>query len=71
MGAIGVFGAYWLVLWSYQLSPQASYVVALRQFSIVIGVVIGTFLFREEAPILRISASVMIAIGIACIGIFG
>jgi len=71
VGAVGVFGAYWLVLWSYQLSHRASYVVALRQFSIVIGVVIGTFLFHEQAPILRISASVMIAIGIACIGLFG
>ena len=71
VGAVGVFGAYWLVLWSYQLTLQASYVVAWRQFSIVIGVVIGAFLFREPAPALRISASVMIAIGIACIGMFG
>lgn len=71
LGAIGVFGAYWLILWSYQISPQASYVVALRQFSIVIGVVMGTFLFREPAPGLRIGAALAIAAGIACIALAG
>ncbi len=67
IAAIGIFGAYWLILWSYQLSPKTSYVVALRQFSIVIGVAIGAFLFREPAPTLRISAALIIALGIACI----
>jgi drug/metabolite transporter (DMT)-like permease len=71
IGAAGVFGSYWLVLWSYQLSPQASYVVALRQFSIVIGVAIGASLFGEPARVLRLSASLMIAAGIICIGVFG
>jgi drug/metabolite transporter (DMT)-like permease len=71
MGAVCLFGAYWLVLWSYQISPQTSYVVALRQFSIVIGVVIGVFLFREPAPGLRISASLTIVGGIACIALAG
>lgn len=71
LGAIGLFGAYWLVLWSYQISLQASYVVALRQFSIVIGVAIGAFLFREPAPRLRISAALTIAVGIACITLAG
>jgi drug/metabolite transporter (DMT)-like permease len=70
LGAIGFFGGYWLVLWSYQLSPQASHVVALRQLSIVIGVV-GTILFREPAPALRISASLVIVAGIACIALAG
>jgi drug/metabolite transporter (DMT)-like permease len=71
IGAIGFFGAYWLILWSYQISPQASYVVALRQFSIVIGVVMGAFLFREPAPGLRIGASLAIVAGIACIALVG
>jgi drug/metabolite transporter (DMT)-like permease len=71
VGALAVFGAYWLVLWSYQLVVQASYVVALRQFSIVVGVAIGTFLFREPARALRISASLMIALGVACIVLAG
>ena len=67
----GVFVAYALVLWAYQLSPQASYVVALRQFSIVIGVVIGAFLFREPAPGLRISATLLVSVGIACVALGG
>ena len=71
LGATGFFGAYWLVLWSYQLSPQASYVVALRQLSIVMGVIIGAMLFHEPAPALRLSASVIIVTGIACIALGG
>ncbi len=71
LGAIGVFGAYWLILWSYQLSPQASYVVALRQLSIVIGVALGSMLFREPAPALRLSAAVVIAVGVAGIVLVG
>jgi drug/metabolite transporter (DMT)-like permease len=71
LGAVGVFGAYWLILWSYQLSPQASYVVALRQLSIVIGVALGSMLFREPAPALRLGAAVVIAVGVAGIVLIG
>jgi drug/metabolite transporter (DMT)-like permease len=71
LAAVGLFGAYWLVLWSYQLSPQASYVVALRQLSIVIGVAAGAVLFREPAPTLRLSASLAIVAGVACIALGG
>jgi len=71
LGAAGLFGAYWLVLWSYQLSAQASYVVALRQFSIVVGVIIGALIFKESAPVLRITAAFGIAAGIALIALAG
>ena len=60
----------WLKL-LHNLFNSESYVVALRQFSIVIGVVIGTFLFREPAPGLRIGASLAIVGGIACIALVG
>ena len=62
-----LFGAYSLVLWAFQLDPHASYVVALRQFSIVIGVVTGAMFFHEPAPWLRAFASVVILIGVLCI----
>jgi len=62
-----LFSAYSLVLWAYQLSFNTSYIVALRQFSVVVGVVIAAFLFREAAPLLRISAALMITIGVTCI----
>jgi drug/metabolite transporter (DMT)-like permease len=71
LAAIGVFGAYWLILWSYQLAPQASYVVALRQFSIIVGVVLGAVFLREVAPILRLSAACVIVAGIAGIVLGG
>jgi drug/metabolite transporter (DMT)-like permease len=71
LAAAFIFTAYWLILWAYQLSPYASYVVALRQFSIVLGVVAAMLLFREPAPRLRISAAVVIAAGVACIAVAG
>jgi drug/metabolite transporter (DMT)-like permease len=69
IASLFVLSAYWLVLWAYQLSPYASYIVALRQFSIVIGVALGVFLFREPAPGLRLSAALMIALGVVCIAV--
>lgn len=69
IAAVFVLGAYWLVLWAYQLSPYASYIVALRQFSIVIGVTVGTFIFSEPAPLLRFSTASMIAVGVASIAL--
>ncbi|HEX9921223.1 MAG TPA: EamA family transporter [Anaerolineae bacterium] len=71
LAALGVFGAYWLILWSYQLASQASYVVALRQFSIIIGVVLGAIFLREVAPMLRLSAACIIVAGIAGIVLGG
>ena len=62
-----LFGAYSLVLWAFQLDPHASYIVALRQFSIVIGVATGAMFFHEPAPWLRAFASVVILIGVLCI----
>lgn len=64
-----IFAAYWLILWAYQISPYVSYIVALRQFSIVIGVVAATLLFHEPAARLRIAAAVVIALGVAAIAI--
>jgi drug/metabolite transporter (DMT)-like permease len=71
IAGVFVLGAYWLVLWAYQLSPYASYIVALRQFSIVIGVAVGAFALREPAPGLRLSAALMIALGVVCIVVAG
>ena len=60
-------GAYTLVLWAYQLSERASYVAALRQFSIVLGVAAGALLMRERAPVLRLGAALVIVAGIALV----
>ena len=58
---------YAMVLWSYQLSWQTSYVVALRQFSIVLGVAGGALLLGETAPPLRVTGAVVIVAGVAAI----
>jgi drug/metabolite transporter (DMT)-like permease len=66
-----IASAYTLVLWAYQLSSETSYVVAVRQFSIVVGVVAASYLFKETAPRLRIAAAVTIMIGICLIVLTG
>ena len=69
IAAIFIFGAYWLVLWAYQLSPYASYIAALRQLSIVIGVLAAATLLHERTPALRVAAAFSIAMGIICISL--
>jgi uncharacterized membrane protein len=71
MGAICFFGSYWLVLWAYQLGRHASYVVAFRQFSIVIGVVIAFVIYKERGMVVRILAAVLITIGLILVGLLG
>ncbi len=60
--------AYTLILWVYQMIPQASYVVALRQFSIVIGVVAAIVIFHEPAAKLRLTAALIISVGVGLVG---
>lgn len=71
IGAICFFGSYWLVLWAYQLGRHASYVVAFRQFSIVIGVVIAFVIYKERGVGVRILATVLITIGLVLVGLLG
>jgi drug/metabolite transporter (DMT)-like permease len=71
LAAVLMFGAYSLVLWAYQLAEQVSYVVALRQFSIVLGVVAAAVLFHEPAPRWRISMAVLIVVGVVLISTAG
>ena len=68
-GGAGMCGAYSLVLWAYQLAERASYVAALRQFSIVLGVAAGAALMGERAPVVRLGAAVVIVAGIALVAV--
>ena len=65
------FGAYWLILWAYQLSRHASYIVAFRQFSIVIGVILGFAIFREQGLVVRVAGTFMITLGLMLVGLWG
>ncbi|RLT42116.1 MAG: hypothetical protein DWI57_05965 [Chloroflexi bacterium] len=68
LATLFISSAYTLILWVYQMIPQASYVVALRQFSIVIGVVAAILIFREPAAKLRLTAALIISAGVALVG---
>lgn len=65
------FCSYGLVLWAYQFVDHAGYVVAFRQFSILIGVVVAIICFREKGARLRFFASCIMVLGLILIGIFG
>lgn len=71
IGALLGFGAYWLILWAYQLSPFASYIVAFRQLSIVIGAILGFVMFKEKGIYVRISGAILITAGLILIALWG
>ena len=68
-GAVLLGGGYVLILWVYQLVDQVSYVVAGRQISIVIGVVLAASLLHEHVGIRRILIASVIAAGVALIAL--
>lgn len=63
------FGSYWLVLWAYQLSQFASYIVAFRQFSIIIGVILAFTIYKEQGLIVRITGSLLLTAGLVIIAL--
>ena len=69
--AVLSFLAYWLILWAYQLSPYASYIVAFRQFSIVIGAVLAFIIYKEEGVRVRLTGAFLIASGLVLIAGWG
>ncbi len=65
------YASYFLVLWAYQLMRHAGYVVAFRQASILIGVVLGIAWFRERGGRLRMAAAGLMVAGLVLIKAFG
>ena len=65
------YGSYFLVLWAYQIARRAGYVVAFRQFSIVIGVVLGLIWFREKGAVVRLVATAIMVLGLLLIALLG
>jgi drug/metabolite transporter (DMT)-like permease len=64
-----VFGSYSLILWAFQSDDRASYVIGLRQISIVMGVVAGAYLFHERGARLRIPAALVITVGVILLSV--
>jgi drug/metabolite transporter (DMT)-like permease len=65
------FGAYWLVLWAYQLSHHASYILAFRQFSIFVGIILAFIIYKEAGKVVRSAAGFLIVSGLIFIGFWG
>jgi uncharacterized membrane protein len=70
-GAILSFAAYWMILWAYQLSPYASYIVAFRQFSIVIGAFFAFIIYKEKGIKIRMTGALLITTGLILIATLG
>ena len=65
------FGGYGLVLWAYQMTPRAGYIVAFRQFSIVLGVVLAFAFYKEKGLAVRLTGAVLATAGLFIIGLWG
>jgi drug/metabolite transporter (DMT)-like permease len=63
------FLTYLLVLWAYAHAEKVAYVVAFRQFSVVLGVLGGTLLLKEPGARIRVTAAVVITTGLCLIGL--
>ena len=70
IGGLCNFGSYWLVLYAYQLSQHASYIVAFRQFSIVLGVVFAFIFYKEHGFVVRITGTILITAGLVITAIY-
>jgi drug/metabolite transporter (DMT)-like permease len=63
-----------LVMFSYSLIvfvmrfEKISYVISMRQVSIVLGVILGNVLLKEQYGLVRFIASCLIFFGVSCIG---
>jgi len=64
------FASYWLILWAYQLTLFASYVVAFRQLSILFGVIIAFLVYKEEGLFVRLIGAVLLTSGLIIIALF-
>ena len=63
------FGTYLLILWAYSLSDKVAYVAALRQVSIVLGVVFGLVFLGERGGVLRVAASGVVVAGLVLVAL--
>lgn len=70
VGGVGSFGTYFIVLAATKLAP-VSYVVPMRETSIVIGAILGARMFGESLGWTRISACVLVVLGVIAIGAGG
>ncbi|MEA3313596.1 MAG: DMT family transporter [Caldisericota bacterium] len=68
--SIMIILSYALIIFVMRIFP-VSYIVSVRQAGIVFSVLLGTFLLKEKYGKVRLTASILIFIGIFFIAIFG
>ncbi|TVR64313.1 MAG: hypothetical protein EA426_00520 [Spirochaetaceae bacterium] len=68
---IGIIGAYVLVLIAYGFADNVSYVVAFRQMSLPIGLVLAATFLRERITWPRVIGTTLIVAGLVTVGFAG
>jgi drug/metabolite transporter (DMT)-like permease len=63
---VGSIGTYLMILFAYRLGP-ASYIVAVREFSVVIGALLGVILLREQLTLKKVVGMAAIVAGIVLV----
>ena len=64
LGAAMALASYWIVVWA-MTQGSIAIVSSLRETSIIIAALIGTFYFKEPSGMRRIIASIIIFVSIA------
>lgn len=71
LAAVCTFLSYSLVLFAYQIVDKAGYVVAFRQVSILFGVFVAVFAFKEQGVAIRLTGTLFMAAGLVLIAVMG
>jgi drug/metabolite transporter (DMT)-like permease len=69
LGGILMRGGYILVLYVMSIAP-VSYILALRQVSVVIGALMGVIFLKESYGRVRMFGSIIIFIGVFILGVY-
>jgi drug/metabolite transporter (DMT)-like permease len=64
-----VFLGYGMILWAFQLDERMAYISSMRQFSIVIGVVLAFAVFHEKGFFVRTTGALLITGGVVLIAL--
>jgi uncharacterized membrane protein len=59
---LGAVGSYLLALFAFQLAP-VSYVIAVRELSVVFGVILAGTLLKENISAVRMLSALLITMG--------
>ena len=64
---LGTQGTYILILYAFSLSNHASYIVAMRECSVILASILGFVVLKEKPTIQKIIGIIMITIGLILI----